>query len=123
MSLRGVAIGLLVSALLPVTTAAQQMVTGRVVDEDGTPIAGVVLTTADERVRTGGDGTFLMTDESRVHELRAEDYDVARSTASAGRGVEIVLIPKAARHREHVVVTAHRQEADTLTVPGSVSVI
>jgi hemoglobin/transferrin/lactoferrin receptor protein len=99
------------------------MVTGRVVDKEGTPIAGVVLTTADERVRTAADGTFLMTDESRVHELRAEDYDVARSTASAGHGVEIVLIPKAGRHREHVVVTAHRQEADALTVPGSVSVI
>ncbi|HTV01150.1 MAG TPA: TonB-dependent receptor [Luteitalea sp.] len=121
---RRLAIALWLAMSIPIGLEARQVVTGRVVDQEGTPLAGVVLTTPGETVRTGADGTFLMTDVSSIHDLVAEGYEVARTTASQSEhGVEIVLVPQVAPHREQVVVTAQRQEAETLSVPGSVSVL
>ncbi len=120
---------LTIAASIPaVSTAAEAVLTGRVLDTTGRPVPGalVVLDVPGQALRTvsGGDGTFFLPTPPGARpplELRVEAPGFESLTVEVGapgRPVEVVLVPRAT-FADTVEVTAGRATAGETPVTFS----
>lgn len=105
---------------------AQALVRGRVVDRAGGAVPFALIAVdgyATSLADASGAFEFSRVDPRAELHVSADGYESVRVSADTSAALRIVLDTRPLQLHEGVVVTARRQEADTFSVPGAVTVV